>query len=156
MKSHFLVALLLLSTATLGQDGNFKFGQITYKDLDKAKLDLDTSAAAVVLREFGEAYIDEDRDFNLVFNYHVVIKILKSDGLRYADFQIPLYHNESQKEEMISIKASSFSEAKTGIMETKLGDREIFNEKTSKYWNHAKFAVPNVAVGSVIEVEYSL
>ena len=56
----------------------------------------DSAAAAFVLFDFGKAYIG----FNaagavLTFERHVRIKILKKDGLSWADASIPIYQSGS-------------------------------------------------------------
>ena len=65
-----LLLLLLLSGTTLfsvAQDHGFPYGQTTYRELDMKVYEKDTAAVAVVLNEFGEAYIDNSNDNNLLF-----------------------------------------------------------------------------------------
>ena len=55
----------------------------------------DTSASAVVLTDYGESIIqyDESDGFTLQFERLTRIKILTKDGLDWANFSIPLYHD---------------------------------------------------------------
>jgi hypothetical protein len=55
----------------VSQDHGFPFGQVTYRELEIKKFDPDTAAAAVILDEFGEAYVDNNNDHNIIFEYHV-------------------------------------------------------------------------------------
>jgi len=152
------VGLLIIANTSLAQNSGFKFGEVTYSELGIKSYPRDTSASAIVLNEFGEAYFDSDNNYNLLFEYHVKIKILKTDGLSQADIQIPLYKSStSGKEETIrKITASAFTIVNGSMREFKVEPKDIFSENTNKYRNMKKFAIPNVQVGSVIEYEYTL
>lgn len=153
-----LIALLLtsLSIAAVAQQYGFPFGKTLFDELTMTTYERDTSASAVVLNEFGNAYI-ESENYNLIFNYHVKIKILKKDGLSQADIAIPLYKSASgKKEEIKDIKASTFNLVNNRIEESSLDVRNVFTEDLNKYWDQKKFALPNVRVGSVIEIVYTI
>jgi hypothetical protein len=154
MKFSLLAILFISPLFSFAQDHGFPYGQTTYRDLDIKVYEKDTAAVAVILNEFGEAYIDNSNDNNLLFEYHAKIKILKKNGLDQADFQIPLYKNESRVERVRSVKASSYNYENGTMRETKLESKNQFTENASKYLDIVKFAVPNVRVGSVIEVHY--
>jgi hypothetical protein len=143
--------------STFGQENGFEFGKVTYAELDMKRYDRDTTAAAVVLNEFGEAYFDLESLNKIYLKYHIKIKILKEDGKEYADFEIPLRKSSSTRLEVVrSIKAVSFNREGNSWKETPLQQKDIFNENFDKDWSTTKFAVPNVRVGSVIEVYYEL
>ncbi len=150
--------LLITSTSFLlfSQKGDFPFGKITYKELEMNKYEPDTSAAAVVLSEFGKARFNDNVD--LVFDYHVKIKVLKKEGLEKGNFAIVLRKegNVVDKEETwISLEATTFNKESNGIKESKFDPKNFILEKFNKNYNIAKFALPDVRVGSVIEVKYS-
>jgi hypothetical protein len=157
MRTVFVIAFVAIHFLATAQSNSFSFGQVTYRDLDMKTYAKDTAAIAVVLREEGDAYI-EDADPNyLVYHYHVKIKILKKAGQALADFVIPLGKSDGiYKESMRSVTASSFNLENGSMKETKLNTKDQFTENSSKYYDYRKFAVPNVRVGSVIEVEYTL
>jgi hypothetical protein len=108
-----LVAVALLSpgcSTVRAQEHGFKFGEITYKDLNMKVYEPDTSASAVVLNEFGEGHVDNDEEIRVVFDYHVRIKILKQRGVDdLANVIILMRKQEGRAEEVSSIKASSFN-----------------------------------------------
>lgn len=152
------ITLLLttLSIAAVAQQYGFPFGKTLFDELTMTTYERDTTASAVVLNEFGNAYIDSE-NYNLIFNYHVKIKILKKDGLSQADIAIPLYKSTTgKKEELKDIKASTFNLVNNRIEETSLDLRNIYTEDLNKYWDQKKFALPNVRVGSVIEIMYTI
>ncbi|MBT1703719.1 DUF3857 domain-containing protein [Chryseosolibacter indicus] len=158
LKSVSIIAILYLSIIiSNAQVTGFPQGRISVADLKMKIYPSDTSAVAVMLNEFGDARIENGNDFNLIFTYHVLLKILKTDGLEYANFEIPLRKNEQKKEALKSVQASSFNLDNSGsIQEVKLVAKNVFTEERNKYYDVKKFAVPGARVGSVIEIVYVL
>lgn len=156
MKKYSLAFLLICFLINVeAQDIGFPFGS-TYKDLAFTPIPRDSSADAIVLQEFGEAYIESGGNNNLIFEYHTKIKILKKAGLKFADIEIPLYKGESDEERIHKIQASSFTLENGSMKETPLDQKNIFTENKNTRWTIKKFAIPNVQVGSVIEFIYTL
>src|SRR5690606_4864624 len=114
------------------------------------------AASAVVLKELGEAFIDNYNDHNLIFRYHVKIKVLKKNGLENGNVTLLLQKQDGRYEKLLKVKASSFNIENGSMKETKLDDKNIFTENYNKYWDAKKFAIPNVQVGTVIEYEYEI
>lgn len=141
--------------SVLSQERGFKFGQATYAELNQHTYALDTGASAIVLNEFGEAYIDGN-DFQLNFEYHVKIKILKTEGLDKGNFEIALRKNGRSMEVLTDVEAASYNLQDYKIVESRLERKGVYTENMGEYWDLKKFAIPNVRVGSVIEVKYTL
>lgn len=157
MKRILISLLIACPLVSNGQYGNgFPFGNITLMELDMKTYPKDTSASAVVLNEFGEAYIDSDGDQNLLLEYHIKIKILKKQGADHANFNIPLSKNGSRKQFVKAISASTFNLTNNQIKEVKMEKTAIFNEVHNEFWDETKFTLPDVQVGSVLEVKYIL
>ncbi len=157
MRTVFLIVLVATSFLATAQSNSFPFGQVTYRELDMKTYDKDTSAVAVVLREEGDAHIEDSDPNYLIYHYHIKIKVLKKAGQELADFVIRLSKGEGiRKEAMRSVAASSFNIENGTMKETKLNIKDQFTENANKFADYRKFAVPNVRVGSVIEVEYTL
>ena len=155
MKTCFL-SLLLYIVVLSSHSQDFAFGGITASELSMAAYDRDTSASAVVLKEFGHAFISDD-NYHLIFKYHVRIKVLKKNGLNISNIEIPLHKQGSNRIETITaIKASSFNLENGRIREETISPREVFTEERSQYLDVKKFAIPNVRVGTVIEYTYSM
>ncbi|HYG02411.1 MAG TPA: DUF3858 domain-containing protein [Chryseosolibacter sp.] len=149
---HFV--LLILSIPAFSQNDGFQYGQITQQDF-QIQFEQDTSAACLVLNEFGEAHISTENG-KLLFEYHVKYRVLKPEGLKIANYEIPLYKGERDKEILISLKASSYNFENGYPMETSLAYKDIFTRNEDKYWDVKAFAIPNVKVGSIVEVLYTL
>jgi hypothetical protein len=87
-KIILLLVTSFVSVYALAQ--NFPYGQLDSEALEMKKYDKDTSAHAVVLREYGSSRITvgSDDGIKLIFEYHVKIKIIDSKGFDKRKFQI--------------------------------------------------------------------
>lgn len=151
-----LTSFLTISIIARGQEKGFEFGKITHQELQMTRYDRDSSAVAVVLNEFGNASI-ETTEYQLIFEHHIKIKILKKDGLDQANFTIPLYKSDgSRLEKLVSVQASTFNYDNGRIKETKFEERNILTEKINDNWSEKKIILPDVRVGSVIEILYTI
>lgn len=156
--------LLLLTFFTLfsyfiqAKDKGVKFGKIDKSDLEMKVYDTDTTAVAVILYENGTSEIEynQSEGWRLVFNKHQRIKILKKDGVNYADFQILLNVSGSDREDMHNLKAITFNLENGKIVKDELDRKDVHHEEVNKYRNLETFSMPNVKVGSVIDVKYEI
>lgn len=155
-RSVLVTAIAFCSLNSYGQSNGFQYGYATYNELDLSTYEADTSANAVVLEEFGEAYIDNYNDHNLIFEYHARIKVLRQNGIGHATLEIPLRKSDAREEKLLTVMASSYNVENGSMRETKLEQKSVFRENKSKYYNLVKFAVPNVRVGTVFEVFYKV
>lgn len=157
MRYVITLSLFTYCLSCLAQENSFPYGQINAGQILLKNYERDSSAAAVVLKEFGEAYVSTESDQGLIFEHHYVIKILKPEGLKEADIAIPFYKEGTLKmQKIISMKASSYNIENNVIREAKVNPKDIFTENINKYWDQKKFTIPNVRVGSVIEVQYKM
>jgi len=139
------------------QKSPVKFGDIPMDDMKMTSYAADTTAAAVVLSDYGYAYIDpRPGNVVMVFERHTRIKILKKEGLSWADVSIPLYNGGSAEETVSNLKAATYNLEGGKIVETKLDKEGVFKEKFSKYMKVQKFTMPNVKEGSVIDYSYKI
>lgn len=149
---------MLVSLCLYGKEKKIKFGKIEKSDLEMQVYEKDTSASAVILYEKGKSEIryDQNNGWYLDFEKHVRIKILKKEGVKYGDFQIPLYKGSSDTEDVNSLKAITFNLENGKIVKSELGKKDVHKEEVNKYNNLESFSLPNVKVGSVIDVKYSI
>ncbi|MBL0741815.1 DUF3857 domain-containing protein [Chryseolinea lacunae] len=149
------VALLITLIACCGyaQKSPMKFGILPLEDLKMEVYDKDSSAAAVILADYGEAYLEFH---SLRFERHVRIKILRKEGLGWADVQIPLFRVSGLEERVTKLKASTFNLENGRLVETSLDGESVFKEKFNTNINLYKFTFPNVKEGSIIEYSYTL
>jgi hypothetical protein len=161
MKSFIkIIPLLLCSFHSISQNQKppVKFGDIPLDQLSMKIYQADTSASAVILTDFGESIIqyDESDGFVLQFERLTRIKILTKDGLDWANFSIPLYHDGSNDEKVTILKGITYNLENGKVSETKLKNDAIFREKQDANFDITKVTMPNVKVGSVIEINYKV
>lgn len=156
MRHFFALVLFISPSYVFAQEGDFPFGKTTYRELEMKAYPRDSSAVAVVLNEFGQASFDSGNDHNLLFDYHVKIKILKKEALDYANVEIALSKSGIYLEKLRSIEASSFTLENGSMRESKVEAKNIFTEEVNKYLDIKKVAIPNVREGSVIEFKYTI
>lgn len=153
-----IYVLISMPLVTMAQNLPIKFGDVPMEQLTMKRYDPDTSAAAVILADYGESSIEYDQTigFTLQFERLTRIKILTKDGLDWANFNIPLYHDGSSDEKVGSLKGVTYNLENGKIVETRLKNDAVFNEKQDANTNIRKVTMPNVKVGSVIELTYKV
>lgn len=159
MKKYISIFLLLCSPiAVFSQVETIKFGDFSMEELKMTKYALDSSAEAVVLWDngVGEIKYAQNRGFYIEFERHTKIKILSTDGYSWADVEVALYKDGSSKEKITNIKALTHTLDGDKVVSTKMEKDAIFDEAMNEYWDNAKFTLPNVKVGSVIEYSYKI
>lgn len=150
-----LMTALCAQTA-YAQKSPIKYGDIPLQDLKMTVYDKDSSAAAVILADYGEAYITVGITASLNFERHVRIKILRKDGLRWADAGVLLYHDGSDEERLNRLKATTYNFENGRVVESVMNKDGVFKEKYDRNFNIQKFTLPNVKEGSVIEYSYTV
>ena len=148
-----IVAVLLSFTATAQ---NFEFGKFDNAELELTRYDKDTSAHAVVLKEFGKTYISSNDGMPLVYEYHVKIKLFDSKGFDEGDVAVRLYHSDNNTFETVrDIKGITTYKDENGMVhQTELDAGKIYHENRDKHHELVKFALPNLRNGCVIEYTY--
>ena len=154
MKKIFLLFLLFISIAVNSQEKkSTKMGQASLEEVKMTIYDKDSTAAAVVLYEHANVYLDPTEKYNTRTDYYYRIKILDKTAFEKADIEINLY----KKKRVLNIRGITNNLSDKGSKEsTSLSKDKIFKVKESENWTSYKFAMPNVKVGSVIEYSYSL
>lgn len=154
----YLILAALFPLFSYAQDGDFTFAKPTQAEFDMLRYAKDTTADAVVLREFGTAYISTSMGLSLIFEHHVRIKIFNEKGLNHGNISIALRKNNANVFEKISdVEGITFYPDEQGLIRTaSLDPKQVFKENKSKYRDLAKFAMPNVRKGSIIEYKYRI
>lgn len=160
MKALLLLLCFASSLGILyGQKPPIKFGDIPIEDLKMKRFDKDSSAAAIVLADYGESIIEYNlgkEDFELKFERIQRIKILTKDGFEHANFIIPLYHSNGNTEKISGLKAVTYNLENGKVVETKMKNDGIFKEKFDSNIDYTKVTLPNVKEGSIVEITYSV
>lgn len=111
--------------------------------------------SAIILFEYGKAYFkNNDKNDNIILNYHVRIKILKTEGLRFGTVNIPMFSKEEQKESISGIVGVTYNIGNGKINKYNLEKNAILETTNDWHSKSISFNLPNVQVGSVIEYSY--
>lgn len=159
LKALIAGALVCVSVLTpvYAQKSPIKFGDIPLEDLKMKSYDKDSSASAVILVDYGEAYLQINMNTaTLNFERHVRIKILSKEGLKWADAEINLYKSGSTGEKVSKLKAATYNFEGGRMVQSTMSKDAVFEEKFNNYRNIQKFSLPNVKEGSVIEYSYTV
>lgn len=141
-KSILILIFLVTYSGIWAQKAPMKYGKIDQADLEMKVYPADSSASAVVLCNYG--YFDTNQ---FQFVHQKRIKILKEEGKDEANFFVPASEKASVKGQTVNLE--------NGVpVITKLNKTGIFIERISKNNYQARVVMPNVKVGSVIDVEF--
>lgn len=158
--STLFFSFVLLVSAGLSplfaQDVPAKFGKVDDETLKMRMYDRDTSAAAVVLSDYGYSYFTYNKGFKVVFERHTRIKVLKKSGYDVANISVPYYQRNAKKESVYNIKGFTYNLDGGKMTKDKLESKAVFDEQTNENWFVKKFTMPNVKEGSVIEYSYTI
>lgn len=145
MKKLTILLMLIASAFLLSAKAPIKYGKITKEMLTMSSYNLDSTASAVILCDYGE--FDPEM---FEFTRTVRIKILKKDGLDYANWNFPT-------SEKSMIKGITFNLVDGKIEETKVDKKEdVYRERVYEDNYRIRLTMPNVKVGSVLDIEYTI
>lgn len=150
-----LILLVFTSTGVFAQ--NYKFGKVSKEELEEKFYPLDSTADAAYLYRFRKTYFmySKNDGFILVNEIHERVKIYTKEGFEKATKEIPYYKPEKgYKDKITNIKAVTYNLKEGKIDKAKLGKKDIFDSKLSKFYHIKKLTMPNVKEGAVIEYKY--
>lgn len=161
MKRLLLALSFALSAIVSSSAQDFPFGQFTVEEMNMKNYKNDTSAHAVVLNEFGKSSINIGGDDNLkqIYEYHVKIKIFDPKAFDKGTVKVLLYSSDKNEayEEISNIKAVTYYKDDNGFTQkAELEDKKVYPVKENKYWASAKFALPGLRPGCIIEYKYRI
>jgi transglutaminase-like putative cysteine protease len=162
MKKSTLLLLSFLmaisSERSYAQDGLErqppKWGEIPQEHLDMDTYAPDSSAAAVILADYGKVSFENDLD--MVFERHTRIKILTEAGYEWGNVTIS-YRAEDRTQRVKDVEGRTYYAAEGGRVDTrKLEKASIFDEDVDGAWRRIRFTLPALQPGSVIEYRYTV
>ncbi len=140
--SSIVLFFLLIFQTIMAQKEPMKYGKVDKADLEMSIYSPDSSASAVILCNYG--YYDSQ---NMQFVHQRRIKILKEEGKSFANLSVP-------GAEKTNVKGQTLNMENGKPVITKLGKDGIFIDRITKNVYSVRVAMPNVKVGSIIDVEY--
>jgi len=155
--SATLAALLFSTVAAQAQNEPIKFGKPDPTDFTAAAFAGDSSAAAVVLCDYGITRFQlKGNSFQLVTDRVTRIKILKKAGYDVATVEVPLYHRGTDEEKLSSLRGMTYNLENGQVVKTKLDGSKTFTEEQTANVRIRKFTLPDVREGTVIEYAYTV
>lgn len=154
----FFFVLVSLAIPGTAQDFSFKYEKVTPEELSLTTYEADTTAGAFVIYKKGVSnYEYINNEFRLKHVITTKIKILSTEGYKYADVTIPYYkqRKDAESTESVSdIEAFSYNFVDGKVVKTKMPKNYIFRERINDGYMQVKFTIPNVKAGTVIEYKY--
>lgn len=161
----FYAFLFLLAPPLLSQQAgntlkpNLKYGKPSKEELSLTHFAPDTTATAIYLFRKGDSKFIYRDGFQLVTDHWTRIKILKPQGVSYADVSVP-YYSPSDKDEgrerASEIDGCSYNLENGETVKTPLKRDLISDERVNHHYRLLKFSLPAVKEGTVIEYHYKL
>lgn len=160
---HYLLVILFLASAVItnAENPDIKFGKVDKEELLMTHYEKDSSADAVVLSDIGNLYFTYNnatahRGFEYTFTRHLRIKIFNKNAYDYANHEIRLRHYKTSSEEIKQFKAYTFNIENKKINKTKITKSDLLIENYNENIDYAKFTMPDVQEGSIIDIEYTI
>lgn len=157
-KYYLLVFFILFGIAFFGQTQDL--GNVTLESLQEKRHPKDSSANAAILFKKGFTYMSFKAGSGYFLNHNIKlkIKIYKKEGLSNANLKIPFYVGfKHLSDETFKVKnAFTYNVIESQISKIALKSEGVFENKISQNWHEALVTMPNVKVGSIFELEYTV
>lgn len=141
--STVIVLCILLIIQGYSQKAPIKFGKIDKEDLEMKVCSIDSTAPAVILCDYG--YFNGN---TFKFTRLLRIKILTKEGYDWANRTFTTYSKSN-------IRGITYNLKDGDIVKDKLKRSSIFSDKVYDNYYKMRVAMPNVRVGSVIDIEFT-
>jgi hypothetical protein len=137
-----MLFVLTMTLNGISQKDPIKFGDVGVSDLEMKTYDLDTTAPAVILCDFGH-FNSQTVKFTRILR----IKILKKEGYSWANYSIPGTLNSR-------VRGITFNLENGKRIQEKLRNESIFSDRITGDRYNLRVAMPDVKVGSVLDLEF--
>ena len=133
--------------------------KVTIEELQQKVHPIDTAAPAAILFKKARTFFVYKYGLGFIVNheYEIKIKIYKKEGLNWANYGVPFYV-DNQDKEIQSLKFKNcitYNEEGGTILQTKLNNEGDIKLKINNDWNEYFITMPNVKVGSIMEIKFS-
>lgn len=140
IKSLIFVISLLTIIPSVHAKKRIKYGQVSMDELTMKVYEKDTSARAVILYDYGYFRANE-----YTFSRHTRIKILKKEGYFIVT---RAFYGRSKS----TVRGITFNLEDGKVISDKLRSESIFQEKIIDDFFITRITMPNVKVGSVVDI----
>lgn len=156
-----VVIALVACVMTMAQPPlkGIKMGKPTKEELTMTTYEADKDAVALVLLNKKDVYYDVNaRGLVTFWEVKRRVKVLKEEGKEAANYYFDYYCPESGGDapSVSGLKATAYNMVDGKVVATKMKNDMVFKERLSPSMMRIKITVPQVVVGTVIEIEYKL
>lgn len=137
-----LILLFVCINSTYAAKAPIKFGKPDIEDVEMTVYEPDSTAEAVILCNYG--YFNSDR---FEFIQTIRIKILKKSGTDWGDRSYSSMGTDTK------VRGRTYNLENGELVESKLKKESIFKERVYDNYYNINVAMPNVKVGSVIDIQ---
>lgn len=136
-KGIITVVIFFIGFTVLAQKVKVKYGDVKLDDFKKTVYEIDSSANAVVLYDYGTVKYEGDTkgDFNVIYKFHKRVRLLNKNSFDEATVNIPLDVSDRNMEERIEkLEAITYNVENGNMVSTKI-DKSIaqFNTRRQGY-----------------------
>lgn len=119
---------------------------------------VDSNSNAVILADLGDVHFIGNKNgwFSYVYVRQTRIKILNKNAFDLATVRVGLYGKDENIEQLSNVSASSYVLENGVMVPTKMDPRDVYSTRTDKHWTEAKFSVPGVKEGAILEYTYTI
>ncbi len=152
-KIFFLIVYILINTFTSFSQENYRFGELSKKELEMQYYEKDSTASAVVLYEEANTdfFVYNDSWIYIRTKVYRKVKIFNKDGFDQANITINAQKGTKRKELIKNVKGITHNNGRSSY----LSKDKIFTTSKSEYRDEITFTLPNIKDGSVIEYTYT-
>lgn len=137
-----------------GPDTEVDWGDIPESQLHMTGFPDDTTAAAVILADYGEVTFRDDR--YVIYDRHRRVKILSEAGYDWGTVSIT-YNADGRTQRIRAINGQTFTVDESGDVERHKMDKDaVFTEEIDGTYERVRFTLPALEPGAVIEYRYQL
>lgn len=158
MKASLVISFVLffICFSTINAQKS-EFGEVTQEDLLQEVYSDDPDAVAAILYRNQNTYYNSNAA-GVFLNTEIFerTKIYKKEGFDYSIQTINLYNGRSDKEKLRNLKAFTYNLVDGEIIKTELSEDQVFETELTYSFIQIKFAMPNIKVGSIIELRYEI
>ncbi len=136
------------------QSERFPFGKVSVEDFEVRENPIDPNANVLILMSYGEVHFNTDGE--LVYVVHTRYRILNEKGVEEADQS---YRFNPKSSESLRHLVDGYTHSLGGdgrVKRTRIGRKHVFFENVTDENTRVKITFPNVAVGSILEVTYTI
>lgn len=152
-----IFGMFLCSPGLLAQ--SIRLGRVAQEDFIQGTYEKDPDASAVIFYDEGETVFDlhpVDKNFYYDFKRTMRMQILDERGLDWADYSISLYESSTSKETLSGFQAYVHNLEDGKVKSTRIRRGDLLSEQTTEGLRTMKLTFPEVKVGSIIELTYTI